>query len=41
MPWTAALLTLGGLAIVLWNVRLERHAARQDTPALAACIAAD
>lgn len=37
VPWTAALLTVGGLAIVLWSVRLEsRH---ERAPALATCIA--
>src|SRR5688500_16025447 len=39
IPWAAALLTVGGLAIVLWSVRLE---ARRDTaPALQACAATD
>jgi len=39
IPWAAALLTVGGLAIVLWSVRLE---ARRDTaPALQACAITD
>ena len=37
IPWTAALLTVGGLAIVLWSVRLE--ARRERVPVLATCIA--
>ncbi len=36
VPWTASLLTLGGLAIVLWSVRLEH---RPRAPVLAACAA--
>lgn len=39
VPWTAALLTLGGLAIVLWSVRLETR--RRAAPMLAPCVAAD
>jgi DHA1 family inner membrane transport protein len=37
IPWTAALLTVGGLAIVLWSVRLETR--RVSPPLLATCIA--
>jgi len=39
VPWTAALLTVGGLAIVLWSVRLE--ARRAAAPVLAPCVATD
>ncbi|HEU0305439.1 MAG TPA: MFS transporter [Lysobacter sp.] len=39
VPWTAALLTLGGLAIVLWSVRLETR--RRAAPVLAPCVASD
>ncbi|QNP42131.1 MFS transporter [Lysobacter terrestris] len=37
IPWTAALLTVGGLAIVLWSVRLQARSER--APVLATCSA--
>jgi DHA1 family inner membrane transport protein len=39
LPWMAALLTLGGLAMVLWSVRLQ--ARRDAMPALVTCTAID
>lgn len=38
IPWAAALLTVGGLAIVLWSVRLE---ARRVAAPLRTCVATD
>jgi DHA1 family inner membrane transport protein len=39
IPWFAALLTGGGLAIVLWSVRLEMK--RDTASALQACALTD
>jgi DHA1 family inner membrane transport protein len=38
VPWVAALVTLGGLAIVLWSARAE---ARSTAPALRECVVAE